>query len=362
MERNESEHAYTQLRETTAAIVGVHLCVKPMIVLLLYALVCGGVCARFFGSMMPHTEFAQTVIERNQNPRDCSTARWTVCSHNAGIGSEVHVATACLAGAINRGLVWTWLPSQWVSDREFCSTSDTFDCVFLPVTNCSATSLKPANYVKSQPVERLWVPDALTALDFSPFPAFYWWRAQGVYYLTRYNNAMRDALAMLRAWHAAHVPSPLRCGTVCVYVRHGDKYKEMPLRPWSAFIPHIEIALENSSQSCATPHAERDVFLLTDDNSVVFDARRTYGRRLLVIEASILPHLPHEAGGENTSRVLTSNLLMSFLNLDVCLEADAFVSQRQANFARLIDELRKTRARKLHQLYLDVDNAHDFAW
>lgn len=47
----------------------------------------------------------------------------------------------------------------------------------------------------------------------------------------------------------------------------------------------------------------------------------------------------------------------SMLNLEVCLEADGFVTQRATNFGRLIDELRMTTAKKFAAPFIDADCA-----
>jgi hypothetical protein len=56
-------------------------------------------------------------------------------------------------------------------------------------------------------------------------------------------------------------------------------------------------------------------------------------------------------GPRSTPRVYRE----SMLNLQLCLEADGFTTQRATNFGRLIDELRITTSKKYAAPFIDAD-------
>jgi hypothetical protein len=416
---------------------------------------------------LPHTEQTQAFLHAWQRPADCSAVRW-VESHcqNSGIGSEIHVATAALAYAINNAAIMIWSPTAWLRLAE--PPCATFDCVFLPISNCTRESLLPENRIPiSLTLIGDQIPKVFANVSAEPFTLKYWWRAQGTNYLTRFRPSFRRQLDEMRArYFPDNVQMP--CNSVCVFVRHGAKSTEMTMLPFRSFLSPIKSAFEMLHtmvpltlrlHGCArSGHTEaRHVFLMTDDPAVITEAPSVLdGIHLLHINDLLPSILPHEkdlvehlklvgastaaqspvftsdargsklslwtrfwmevsrwrrsgssgtsapqstiesttgapprpttaqeeeppttsptatpvpsvtpAGinryGIDVSRNMTHNFYISFLQLQLCLECDAFVGQRQTNFFRLIDELRMTRAHKLWAPIIEA-GVYSFDW
>jgi hypothetical protein len=133
------------------------------------------------------------------------------------------------------------------------------------------------------------------------------------------------------------------------------EFREMELLPWKRFWVAVNVLSEQRAVQ-ENPFCESTdpitVFLMTDDHNVAREAQADLKERMLFVNHSIIGKLPHE-GGTSTNNALWENFLMSMLNLHACVKCTAFISQRQANFARLIDELRMTRFEKFGEPYVE---------
>jgi hypothetical protein len=308
---------------------------------------------------LPFTAEAQELIHRSQHPANCSNVNWVTIGHVGGIGSEIHVTGAVLSWAINNHAIMMWSNTGWMSHPN-CSMH-TFECIFLPATNCTLDSLDPKKHIWVGAIDVKYViPHQFSQIDFSPFTTLYWWRAQSTLYLTRFNERFEREMEEFRK---KSTQLTIHCNTICVYVRHGAKASEMELLPWSRFYHSAHVASEISSLwnlpiNCRSRNFT--VFLMTDDKNVINDAKKDLGERLLFVEDSVNNKLPHK-GGEDNPLTRMENVKMSMLNLHYCLKCDGFVSQRAANFARLVDELRITSAGKLNTPFIEAGE-YSFSW
>lgn len=262
-------------------------------------------CSPLF--QLPHTDAAQTFLRQWQNRADCANTLW-VESHcqNSGIGSEIHVATAALAFAVNHDAIMIWSDTAWL--RQAVPPCNSFDCVFLPISNCTRADLAPHNQLPIR-LETIGdqVPHVFANLSTEPFPLKYWWRAQGAQFLTRFRHSFRQQLEQMRALYFPE-PAEMPCNCVCVFVRHGAKAVEMTLLPFRSFMAPIQTAFEllrnmvppairTRSQSCAkqTQPTRRSIFLMTDDAAVIAEAPSELGDIQLMHVDDVLPSiLPHE--------------------------------------------------------------------
>jgi hypothetical protein len=334
-----------------------------------------GVCAVLASSSLEWTREAQAIIHASQHRTDCSRVQWVDTAHNSGIGSDVHVAMSALAFAMDHNAVMLW-PRRimWMSDSIVCPPSaayEGYDCMFAPLSNCARNTLSAA---KKLPLN-IWahggsIPNVFRNFSVSPYPLLYWWHAQAALYFTRYNERLKHQLSVARERYFGTRTIP--CGTVCVYVRHGSKASEMELLPWSRFENAIGTAMEliqlraPACSAVAQKATQRAmalnyVYAIFDDLLVLADARASKLSSVLLHLADetidVPPHERHITVGARPShgpQNFTQNFLISMLNLEMCLQCDAFVSQRESNFARLIDELRATRVGKYGQPYIEV--------
>jgi hypothetical protein len=317
--------------------------------------------------MLSGTTEAQSFLHKWQHPSDCSTTKWiTTVNHPGGVGSQLNVNTAVLACAINLGAIFVWGPSWYMSkaNRTFQCEDGTFDCVFLPITNCTRTSLSLRNKLKAtcDVSSRFSIPNVFRNFSTDPYPLLYWWRAQASMYFIKFNKNFETDLLLLE--REVNFRSEIPCGTVCVHVRHGDKGREMRLLNWDSFVTpvrSVQEMLANGYPSRRCVHRTDKapgVFLTSDDDKMFSEASKTFNQSLIFInDTSVLGksvkngHTPH----------LWHFFRVAMLNIAKCLECDGFVLQRGSNFARIIDQLRLTTARKLTVPIVLVGD-YTFSW
>ena len=117
--------------------------------------------------------------------------------------------------------------------------------------------------------------------------------------------------------------------------------------------------LTSTKEECKTE--KFSVFLMTDDEKIVPEAKRDFGSRLLFVDDSFSRNSNHPGKRNSTATEKMENFFTMMLNIHYCLKCDSFVSQRRSNIARLIDELKMTKAAKLTAPFIEVGE-YDFDW
>ena len=249
--------------------------------------------------LAPLTRWTQDFIYQHQHPSPgaCAAASFLRSDHyHSGLGSQLHVAGLQLAAAIGDGRVWYWADNAGgpYAQPAICGTELNWHCYFKRPTNCTAppganiaVGIDPAdgrsdkNYVP--PVVKARLAEVAPHMTFDEVK--YWWRAQSVAYIMRFNDKTVAALAALRradkmvkvdpasapgaaALRALPAPLfPLPAGTVSAHIRHGDKGKEMVLQPFSKFLAAAEALVKLNPFSL-----RRAIFLTTEDGGCVAEA------------------------------------------------------------------------------------------
>ena len=273
-------------------------------------------------------------------------------------------------------------------DHTFCPDSRGFQCWLENITSCTAGGdvLTIRGIPEVARFTRKAVPEVFRKmlLQCSPIKRrfwFYWWRAQSVTYLVRFNARTRKAVDKMRSESLfacdTKVTSSetLAQGTISVHVRHGRKATEADVFEFLKYLEEMEslaadstalrvlypeVAESNTTFSYpANTYTARKVFLSTEDQQVVDEALRLCGGkpRWEVIytrvrrsndDAWVHAKKPEDARYE---------VLNAFMNLELALEADAWVCTLSSNWCRLIDELRMTIGRKASHPYLSLSFA-----
>lgn len=321
--------------------------------MILIALLC---LANTLRTTLRDTDAIYDWIYKSQHPIDCSQKSWVTPTRRtgAGIGSEISTSAGILGWAVDQDAIFIWGWSQWMTSA-WCATEKTFACVFVPPTNCTRSSLNPRRQLHPRGFFADWyAPTLFRNKTEAPFKAVYTWQAHAYNYLARVNDRYAE---MLQQFTDRLMPPRIPCGSVCVYVRHGDKGTEMELLPWRKFRTAIATAHQIATLTfLATDCIDKDfaVFLMTDDASVVSDAKRDLGAQILHVQGTTSNHTLHPGVRPSTAdeKLTTFNIMM--LNIHLCLQCDGFVSQRGANFARWIDFLRLTRYRKAYAPFIEA--------
>ena len=203
----------------------------------------------------------------------------------------------------------------------------------------------------------------------------YWWRAQGIAFLMRLNAdtltgvwALRQKKLATTASKPAQTPSldtsgsdflPLPRGTISAHVRHGDKYTEMELMPWSSYF--------TAAQGLGSRHplgVSPNIFVSTDDPGVIDEAiATTAGTAWRAIYSSITRISTRETGVKPLLDLAGNLVHLHLLQLLMALEADAWVGTRGSNINRMIDELRCIWVPKCQFPYVEVGKYdEEFGW
>ena len=332
------------------------------------------------------TAYAQRVIWEHQNPSDCSKAKFLEYRHDvSGIGSQLHLHGQALALAMHLGriLVLPQDAQMHYYDKSFCPGEENWDCWFQPITWCKTRGdvLKVFEdpLLNGTDFDKRAVPEIFRPmLDCSPIKNgahFYWWRAQSIVYLTRFNERTRKAVDHLRSESLMQCKEKvselhlLPPGSISTHVRHGLKITEAPLFPFEDYayvmeklasgnqrlpILHADYADGNASFTYEPVlYSERKVFVSTEDPKVIEEALKLCGRWKVMYTKA-------KRSNDDTwmktwkDADARQEVLNALVNLELALEADGWVCTLSSNWCRLIDELRQTVAMKAGRPYLSL--------
>ena len=342
------------------------------------------------------TAVAQKTIWEHQHPENCGKASFLMYHfQEAGIGSQMHWLGQALAIAMNLGRVLVLAPNDKqvkLFDSSFCPGATGYQCWLQAITSCPvgsnvmhlretpAMDREPRENFRTQSVPLVFH-DMLA--NCSPIKTkfwFYWWRAQSVTYLIRFNSKTREALNAVRSESlltcGARMPSAavLAPGHISAHVRLGEKgWREAEVFQFETYMQRMEElangsthlrvlhkpAAESDSHFSfpASAYAGRRIFLSTEDEGTVQSAMRlcssqppwevtwTKAQRYTNVD----PWTKIRKGSDARREILNS-----FVNLELALEADAWVCTLSSNWCRLIDELRMTVGMKASHPYLSL--------
>eukprot|EP00438_Fugacium_kawagutii_P031850 Skav230346 [mRNA] locus=scaffold25:141106:142296:- [translate_table: standard] len=345
------------------------------------------------------TAFAQKTIWEHQHPADCNGAKYLeYYNRHSGMGSQLHLLGQALALAMHLGRVLI-LPEKdkkmMFYDPSFCPGEVSWHCWFQHITWCKRPRHAANDQILRMRGEKVHMADFTTSdvpeifrnllSNCSPMkPQFwyYWWRAQSVTYFIRFNEKTRSALDQMRSQTLHECQKPLQpgavleTGTVSAHVRHGKKTKEAEVFDFSAYreqmehlaagnqnLPVLRLPAADSNHTFNYPnnaYAKRTLFLSTEDPEVVpqalqlcsamqpwkviyTDVKRVAKDNWMKLGSPKPVNLPARA-----------ETLVALMNLELALEADAWVCTLTSNWCRLIDELRMTVAMKASHPYLNL--------
>jgi len=317
------------------------------------------------------------IWEKQHPPKDaCASAKYLYGWWPHGFGSQMHVAGSQLAKALEEDRIFYWgkTTGREFASPELCGTVNNWLCFFQPPTNCSTDDYaNEGNTVKGDVSEKLvptvfvqWLKEVAPHIN-----AKYWWRAQSTAYLMRLNQHTLEAVSELRKSNSMAMLSPaenptrqqvlrlpqpvfpLPRGTLSLHVRHGDKYKEMQLQPYSKYMAGADYL------TAMNPNFLRPlIFLSTDDPAVV---QESFGYTEWATIYSDISRVNSNGADEVAKTPNAAHLHL--LQLLMALECDAWVGTRGSNWNRLIDELRCIWVAKCDHPYFEVaDQEKDLGW
>jgi hypothetical protein len=308
----------------------------------------------------PLTAETQTFLTAHQFPQaGCMNARFLISrSVESGIGSNLHTATFHLSTAIELGRIFLWSDNAGLSytDKEYCPRVRNYECFFRAPSSCTledALRTGADTVVVEGGSEHLGfstghVPAILRGMwaeyvVLSPRPKElkYWWRAQAVAFLARFNGATISTLYKLRTNISAIKYSPpgagnemanafpLTRGTISMHIRHGDKGREMMLVADEAYFAAAEELVLMNPMGLA-----RTAFISTEDPATIAVASEGYSDWAMMWYD--LPRINSNGLDQLTRLPHAKGFLMHawLLQLLMALECDAWVGTRGSNWNR----------------------------
>jgi hypothetical protein len=323
------------------------------------------------GNLAPFTEETQAHLFQHQFPMTCEGQKFLISHGNdnsAGMGSHLHISGMHLGLALELDRIFIWGSNVGVAytDIDTCNGKTNVECFFRSPSNCTlADAMKEgANTIEARyglaaadyKIKYWFTPTAFRSIwQMSGRPIGlhelkYWWRAQSVAFLARFNE---ESIALLKKLRTAqgkvvHWPTdsqwaermatsfPIERGAVSVHVRHGDKQIEMALVEDFKYFDAAEKVVVNDPMG----HT-RLAYVSTEDPAVMESAKK-YNNSAWSFLWYDVPRI-NSNGIDQISKLGMPKGYLShiwWLQLLMALECDAWIGTRGSNWNRLIDELR----------------------
>jgi len=357
---------------------------------------------------------AFNMIYKNQHPQNCSEAKFLIPPQRStcGFGCEIHMDGVALAVAMKSGRVLldaTDRITSWETNTTFCKTRNVLgkECYYEPWSSCTLedaglnssqvdsvgaayekdiknrkseikilklSRTQMSNYIHSKhrgrlpamnSVRTLVIPNVVPFKELIPEPMkdilrngpmkrrfwYYWWRAVSAAYIMRPNSRTKT-------WLTSHSTLSLKTNESCVavYVRRGDKFKEMKLVPFPQYAATAEKMWDEGLVPGSQGQQTRIMFFSSEDPSVLQEAQEwamRKGWKLLHVDIIDRNKSPARLKGPRTTG-LENEYLALILNLQYALRCNAWVCTLASNFCRLIDELRATVGGQAYAPYADL--------
>lgn len=315
----------------------------------------------------------QDRIWRAQHPPDCRKARLFFFTSQRddgsglGVGCVVHALSAALGQALADGRVLVPVGNFFFSEVvPYVCPERTLWCYFYPITNCTLqnsfeegeTLERSARIIRRSdlppyPERMVWNDNTVYELNFGYWlpeyqstRSIFWWRSVSSKYLLRPREWLLEHTERERRRTFppdGKVPHPL----LTIHVRHGDKFREAPPLNLSAYVDAAK------RSGILEGYGVRDIFLSTEDQAVVSDARLFPEFRWHITD---LPRLNLAPAQSAIKLGRLAEAAISFSQLLIGIEGDFYALTRSSNWGRLLDELRKTNGKARTHLILPAND------
>lgn len=299
-------------------------------------------------NIITHTYEVQRFLYEYQHPLQCSNKKYLIIrGFIAGHGAEIHVITSYLSLAISTNRIAIFDPyyKSRKAFGKFCGKEQNWLCFLEQLTNCSLSSNIFSNskqynetyqnekylFVDNVQYYKKIVPSQIKRI-IKDAPIYkkkllHYWRIEGSTYIFRINrrtDIITDRII------AESLGNQLINGCFNIWIRHGDKYKEMKLLNAEDYIPSYIVYQKFTKTSLP-------VYLSTDDPNVTayFSKNNSFKTFYLHFKRNN----DNLKGNMNRGDEMTLNFIA---DIKASLYCNAFSGTRKSNVIRLIDELRST--------------------
>lgn len=312
-----------------------------------------------FQNVLTHTYEVQNYIYKHQHPINCANKKYIIIrGYASGHGSEIHVMTSYLALALslNRIAVLDPYIKSMKANGKFCKKYKNWLCFIEQLSNCSLSHKVYKSSVKfidiNQTDRYIYIggtlklkntipPQIINITKYSPIfknKLIHYWRIQASTYIFRLNEAT-DYETNIIIFNSLR--KKIYNGCFNIWVRHGDKFKEMRLLNAEDYIPSYEIYKLLVGKNIP-------IYLSTDDGNVTkfYDS----------LNITKIYYLNFSRKNDNFSANMKrgDEMTLNFIaDIKAALYCDAFSGTRSSNVVRLIDELRSTVGLSANSFYFE---------
>lgn len=295
-----------------------------------------------------------------QHPQICNDKKFLIIQGwKAGHCSELHILASYLTVAIESNRIAIFDPryKSNVADGNYCKNKyKNWNCYLEPLTNCTLT-LDDINqavpYInKNQPdfavilnntQKYLYKFPSIIYSFFSNYhfsKKFYliYWNIQSVTYIFRINKRTYNYLNR----KIPYINFVKKKNYMNVWIRHGDKYREMKLIPTNLY--------DSSIKYFSKIWGFNYLYISSDDPEAVEYYINKYNSFYLKYKRYKYPY-PYSSIEHLTGDNLTLNVIADLI---IALSSNGFAGTLRSNIARIINELRMTVGYKLNSPYFEV--------
>lgn len=288
------------------------------------------------------TSDIQNLIFNNQNPSSCKNQKYLIVPNwPFGFGASIHVMGCYLALAINTNrllLIQPTLISKYFEPLTNCSkyndevnikVSDRFSEEFSenPFENKKYVLPKVCNFSLTK------VPKFVTEYLNSSFISLthinHFWRNQAVKYIYHLKN---NTTKIINKSIIELIKCNFNCNNINLYpcinvwVRHGDKAKEMKLIDTEKYFIAIDLFKRISN-------AEFAIYLSTDDRNAI--------NTFLKSKYKVF-YLNYSRVNDGNNHWKKNHMYNILSDIELSLKCISSIGTRHSNINRLIDEIRST--------------------
>lgn len=291
---------------------------------------CKSKCNEIYTKYLYGTKEIQELIYKNQHPHSCNNKKYLIVPlWGCGLGSQIHVMSSYLALAIN---------TNRIAIIEYTEISK----YFMPLTHCRIYinySLKNksrdphSNEKIVFPIKhpRIEIPyivyNILNKSSISSSFYLHYWRTQASKYIYHLKEETQKKVNQQIFKHLKyHNFNSKTKNKPCinVWIRHGDKYREMKLIDTNKYFSAIQLFQRLSNIIF-------NIYLSTDDRNVI--------NEFLKSNYSVY-YLNYTRRNDNHKVWKKNHIYNVISDINLSLKCIAFIGTRKSNINRLIDELR----------------------
>lgn len=317
---------------------------------------------RNYNNVITHTYEVQNFIFKYQHPPDCKKNKYLIIrGFHSGHGSEIHVLTSYLALAlsINRIAILDPYYKTKKAYGKYCKELNNWLCFLEQFTNCSlplsayrnAKKYKNINqtdkyiYIeRTQAFKNIIPKEIYRIIQNSPlydFKILHYWRIQASTYIFRINK--RTDIKTHKIISNSFGNS-LHNGCFSIWVRHGDKFKEMKLLKAEDYLSSHKIFKYITNSNVP-------VYLSTDDPNVTKYFDNVINTKTFYLKFK----RKNDLIDENIKR--GDEMTLNFIaDIKAAMYCNGFSGTRKSNVVRLIDELRSTIGLSANSIYFENGN------